>query len=60
MEKKYEKSRLLLLKLIVIRCEIPDYEEFRQRLRDKLLEVRLKSFEGSFLPIFIAVKPPHS
>ena len=49
MEAKYEKSRTLLLKLIVIRCENQDYEHFRQKLRDKLLKIRLQSIEGAFL-----------
>ena len=49
MEAKYEKSRTLLLKLIVVRCDNQDYEHFRQKLRDKLLKVRLQSIEGTFL-----------
>ena len=49
MEAKYEKSRTLLLKLIVVRCENQDYEHFRQKLRDQLLEIRLQSIEGAFL-----------
>jgi len=49
MEAKYEKSRTLLLKLIVVRCENQDYEHFRQKLRDKLLKIRLQSIEGAFL-----------
>ena len=49
MEAKYEKSRTLLLKLIVVRCDNQDYEHFRQKLRDELLKVRLQSIEGTFL-----------
>ena len=51
MEAKYERSRTFLLKLIVIKSDNPDFEKFRQKLRDKLLQVRLKSIEETFYPI---------
>ena len=51
MEAKYERSRTFLLKLIVIKSDNPDFEKFRQKLRDKLLKIRLKSIEEAFYPI---------
>ena len=59
MEAKYEKSRTLLLKLIVVRCDNQDYEHFRQKLRDELLKVRLQSIEGTFL-FFACEILPHN
>ena len=50
MEAKYERSRTYLLKLIVIKSDNPDFEKFRQKLRDKLLQIRLESIEETFYP----------
>ena len=55
MEAKYERSRTFLLKLIVIKSDNPDFEKFRQKLRDKLLQIRLKSIEETFYPFQIPI-----
>ena len=55
MEAKYERSRTFLLKLIVIKSDNPDFEKFRQKLRDKLLQIRLESIEETFYPFQIPI-----